>query len=177
MRYGSAHVLANTHLASCTHLKETTSLYEEGRFVCFVLYLWDPLNQDASDCILGLFGKLLTRKGALAWFQNIWTCSAKFLEYWMNFSLKIKLNRSWKFWRSWNVLLVLFGRSWWADFNGIYLVRFGFRMWEICILKWFLLMKIQISSKKPGFGRKISWGRGNTWANGIGHTSCSYVLG
>jgi len=22
-------------------------------------------------------------------------------------------------------------RSWWAGFNGIYLVRFGFRMWEI----------------------------------------------
>ncbi len=42
----------------------------------------------------------------------------------------------------------------WAGFNGIYLVRFGFEMWEILILKWFLLLKIQINSKKPGFGRK-----------------------
>ncbi len=56
--------------------------------------------------------------------------------------------------------LVLLERSWWARFNGIYLVRFGFRMWEILIFKWFLLLKIQINSKKPGFGRKnqlITW--------------------
>jgi hypothetical protein len=31
--------------------------------------------------------------------------------------------------------------------------------------KWFLLLKILINSKKPSFGR------GNTWANSIGHTS------
>jgi hypothetical protein len=48
-------------------------------------------------------------------------------------SLKIKLNRSWKLWRNWNVPLVLLERSWWAGFNGIYLVRFGFRMWQILI--------------------------------------------
>ncbi len=36
----------------------------------------------------------------------------------------------------------------------IYLVRFGFKMWEILIFKWFLLLKIQINSKKPGFGRE-----------------------
>jgi hypothetical protein len=42
------------------------------------------LNRDASDWVLGLFGKLLRRRGG---------------------------------------------------FNGIYLVRFGFRMWEILIFK------------------------------------------
>jgi hypothetical protein len=45
-------------------------------------------------------------------------------------SLKIKLNCSWKFRRNWNVPLVLLERSWWAGFNGIHLVRFGFRRWE-----------------------------------------------
>jgi len=70
------------------------------------------------------------------------------------FLLKIKLNCSWKFWRNWNVPVVLLERSWWARFNGIYLVRFGFRMWAILIFKWFLPLKIQINSKKPGFGRK-----------------------
>jgi hypothetical protein len=55
-------------------------------------------------------------------------------------SLKIKLNRSWKFQRNWNVPLVLLERSGWAGFNGIYLVRFEFRMSEILILKWFLLL-------------------------------------
>ncbi len=67
---------------------------------------------------------------------------------------KIKLNRSWKFLRNWKVPLVLLERSWWAGFNWIYMVKFGLRMWEILILKWFLPLKIQINSKKPGFGRK-----------------------
>ncbi len=78
----------------------------------------------------------------------------KVLEYWMISSLKIKLNSSWKFQRYWNVPLVLLDRSWWAGFNGIYLVKLGFRMWDILILKWVLPLKIQINSKKPGFERK-----------------------
>jgi hypothetical protein len=129
-------------------------MYEGRLFVCFVLYQWDPPNQDASDRVLGLFGKLLRRRGAWAWFHGVWTCSVEVLEYWMISSLKIKLNHSWKFRRNWNVPLVLSERSWWAGFNGIYLVRFGFRMWGILIFKWFLPLKIQINSKKPGFGRK-----------------------
>jgi hypothetical protein len=32
------------------------------------------LNWDVSDCVLGVFGKLWTRRDA-------WTCSAKVLEY------------------------------------------------------------------------------------------------
>jgi hypothetical protein len=40
-------------------------------------------NQDALDRILGLFGKLLRRRrrGAWAWFHDIWICGAKVLEY------------------------------------------------------------------------------------------------
>jgi hypothetical protein len=38
--------------------------------------------------------------------------------------------------------------------NGIYLVRFGFKMWEMLILKSFLPLKIQINPKKQGFARK-----------------------
>jgi hypothetical protein len=126
----------------------------------FCLYLWDPLNQDALYCVLGLFWKLLRRRGALAWFHDVWTCAAKALEYWMISSLKIKLNRSWKFQMNWNVHLVFLERSWRAGFNGICLVRFGFKMWEILTFKWFLSLKIQINSQKPGFGRKNQLG---TW--------------
>jgi len=54
---------------------------KEGRL--FVLFLFVPMRSiqlgDASD--LGLFGKLLRRRGALAWFHGIWTCCAKVLEY------------------------------------------------------------------------------------------------
>jgi len=39
-------------------------------------------------------------------------------------------------------------------FNGIYLVRFEFRIWDILILNNFLLMKFQINSKQPSFGKK-----------------------
>jgi hypothetical protein len=122
----------------------------------FVLYIWDSPNQDAPDHVLGLFGKLSRRMGALAWFHGLWTCDAKVFEYWMIFSLKIKLNRSWKFWRNWNVTLVLLERSWWAGLDGIYLVRFRFRMWEILILKWFVLLKIQINSKNTRFWKQKS---------------------
>jgi hypothetical protein len=87
-------------------------------------------------------------------FMAFWLTVKKFLNIEWFLSLKIKLNHSWNFWRYWNVPLVLLERSGWAGFNGIYLVRFGFRMWEILILKWYLPLKIQINSKKLGFGRK-----------------------
>jgi len=78
----------------------------------------------------------------------------KFLNIEWFSSLKMKWNHSWKFRWNWNVSLVLLERSRWAGFKGIYLVRFGFRMWEILIFKWFLSLKIQINSKKPGSGSK-----------------------
>jgi len=125
---------------------------KEGSLFCFV-----AMRSTEPGCFrwfLGVFGKLSMRRGAWACFHDVWTCGAKVLEYWMISSLKIKLNCSWKFRRNWNVPLVLLERSWWAGFNGIYLVRFGFRMWELLIFKWLLLLKIQINSQKPGFGRK-----------------------
>ncbi len=124
-------------------------------FVLFHLHLWNALSRDVSNQVVDLFGKLSTRRCAWALlFHGIWTCSAKVLEYWMISSLITKLNCSWEFRRNCNLSLVLLERYWWAGFNGIYLVRFGFRMWEILILKWFLSLKIQINSQKPGFGRK-----------------------
>jgi hypothetical protein len=144
-----------SEIFGCSHYCILTShIYLWRKVVCFVLYWWDPPNRDASDRVLDLFGKLSRRRGALAWFHGVWTCGVEVLEYWMIFSLKIKLNHSWKLRRNWNVSLVLLERSWWAGFNGIYLVRFGFKMWEILIFKLFPLLKIQINSKKPGFGEK-----------------------
>jgi len=63
----------------------------------------------------------------IEWFFHWKLNGAKVPEFWMIFSLKIKLNCSWNFRRNWNVPLVLLERSWWAGFNGIYLVRFGFQ--------------------------------------------------
>jgi len=39
------------------------------------------LNHDALDHILGLFGKLSRRRGALAWFHGVWTYGAEVLGY------------------------------------------------------------------------------------------------
>jgi len=55
---------------------------KEGNLFSFVLWVRDPLNPDASDCVLGVFLKsLLMRRGAWAWFRGVWTCGAKVLEY------------------------------------------------------------------------------------------------
>jgi hypothetical protein len=60
--------------------RKPQSIYEGRLFVCFVLFV--PMRSiqlgDASD--LGLFGKLLRRRGAVAWFHGIWTCCAKISE-------------------------------------------------------------------------------------------------
>jgi hypothetical protein len=39
-------------------------------------------------------------------------------------------------------------------FNGIYLVRLRFNMWEMLIFESFVPLKIQINSKKQDFVRK-----------------------
>ncbi len=127
-----------------------SSIYLWWKVVCFVLNLWDSLNQDTSDHVLCVFWKLSMSRGPWAWFHDNSTSGAKVFQHWTIFSLQIKLNCSEIFWRNWNVPFMLLERSWWARFNGIYLVRFGFRMWEILNFKWFLLLKIQINSKKPG---------------------------
>jgi hypothetical protein len=41
--------------------------------------------------------------------------------------------------------------------------------------KWFLSLKIQINSKNQVLGGKISWGHGNNWPNGTGHTNVHHV--
>jgi hypothetical protein len=54
------------------------------KVVCFVLfcsYLGDPPNWDASNHVLNIFGKLLMRRGAWAWFRGVLTSNAKVLEY------------------------------------------------------------------------------------------------
>jgi hypothetical protein len=52
-------------------------------------------------------------------------------------------------------------------FNGIYLVRFGFRVWEYWFLSDFCCWKFKYIKKKPGFERKNQLRvRGSTWAKG-----------
>jgi hypothetical protein len=59
---------------------ESSSIYMKlgSLFVLFYNYEIPP-NQGISNCIFGVFGKLLTRKGALTWFHDVWTCNVIFL--------------------------------------------------------------------------------------------------
>jgi hypothetical protein len=116
-------------------------LWKQGSLFCFVLFCAYQIHPTGMLQIVFLvfLESSWGGRGASAWFHDgIWTCEAKVLEYWMISSLEIELNRSWKFRKNWDVPLMLLERSWWAGFNEIYLVRFGFRMWEILIFKWFL---------------------------------------
>jgi hypothetical protein len=142
---------------------------KEGSLFCFVVMRSTQLGcfRSCTWCPW----KALDEEGCMGLVPWHLDWGAKVLEYWMMFSLKSKLNRSWKFQRNWNVPLVLLERSWWAEFNDFFWIRFGFRMWEILIFKWLLSLKIQINSKKPGFGRKNQLGCGNTRANSRGYTS------
>jgi hypothetical protein len=95
---------------------------------CFILCSWCLLKAlDEEGCI-----------GLVLWRLDLWCKSSWTLN---DFSLKIKLNCSWKFWKNWIVRLMLMERSWWAGFYGIYVVRFGLRMWKIWKIQWFLSLK------------------------------------
>ncbi len=50
--------------------------------------------------------------------------------------------------------LVLLERFQGTRFNGIYFIRFGFRLGNILNFKWLLSLKIQLNHKKLNFGRK-----------------------
>jgi hypothetical protein len=154
------------------NINHSTSAHRSRLKVCNIMYnqsnaisLWTKvlcfvvMRSTKLGCFRlcsGCLWKALNEEGCIGLVHDVWTCRAKVLEYWMISSLKIKLIRSWKFQRNLNVSLVLLERSWWARFNGIYLVRFEFRMWEILISKWFLLLKIQINSKKNRFWKEKS---------------------
>ncbi len=47
----------------------------------FCLVVIRSIESDALELVLGVFGKLSTRRGAWAWLHNVWTCGAKVLEY------------------------------------------------------------------------------------------------
>ncbi len=98
---GSRHLGSHSSSRCRGYLWVPKHIYLWRKVVCLFCFVCTdeihPTRQDASDCVLGLFGKLLTTsRGASAWFHDVWTCSAKVLKYWMISSLKIKLNPSWK---------------------------------------------------------------------------------
>ncbi len=113
---------------------------EPGCFRLCCWCLWKALNEEGcTELGSMMFGRMVQKFLNMEWFLQS----------------KLKLNRSWRFQRNWNVPLVFLERSWWAGFNGIYLVRFGFRMWERLIFKCdFCSWKFKKIPKNQVLGRK-----------------------
>jgi hypothetical protein len=64
-------------------------------FVCFVcLSHWDLANHVPLATLLVLLESPWWVTGALSWFHNVSTLSAKVIEYWTTFSLKFQLNQN-----------------------------------------------------------------------------------
>ncbi len=52
---------------------------KDGSLFYSVFLIMRSTKLGSSDHVLGVFGKLRTRRGAWAWFHDVWTCSAKVL--------------------------------------------------------------------------------------------------
>jgi hypothetical protein len=61
---------------------------KEGSLICFVLFCSYEIHRTRMLQIVFLVG-FSTRRGAWAWFHDVWTCCAKVLEYWMISLLKL----------------------------------------------------------------------------------------
>ncbi len=135
-------------------------IYLWRKVVCFVLFCFLVMRSTKPGCFRlcsWYLWKALDEEGCMGlvpWCLVLAVQKFLIIEWLLHW--KFNSNRSWKFWRNWNVPLVLLERSWWAGFNGI---LFG-KAWiqtcrEILILKWFLLLKNSNKlQKKPSFGRK-----------------------
>ncbi len=91
-------------------------VYLWKKVVCFILFCRYEIHQTRMLQIMFLMSLESSQRVEVhgLWFHDVWTSNAKVFEYWMIFSIKIKLNCSWKFWKNWNVPLVLLERSWWV---------------------------------------------------------------
>jgi len=54
---------------------------KEGSLFCFVAMRSAEMGCMLQIVFFAVFGKPLTRRGAWAWFHDVWTCAAKVLEY------------------------------------------------------------------------------------------------
>jgi len=61
----------NAYIENWKGKKNNDLSMKEGSLFCFVAMR--STQPDASNHVLGVFGKLLTRRGAWAWFYGIWT--------------------------------------------------------------------------------------------------------
>ncbi len=79
----------------------------------------------------------------------------------------------------WNlgVFLVILESPWQVQFNKVYFTIFRAIVWKILIFEWILLLKIQKTYTKFGFGRKNRLSRQcvHIQANGTGYTSSNNV--
>jgi hypothetical protein len=138
-------------------------IYEARYCVLFSLSCWGFSNHCASCCALSIFRKLSMSRGALAWFETVWSDCVEAIDYWIIFSMKIKSNQNWKLYWDVRVFLVLLESPRRVRFNGVYFTMFRAKVWKILIFEWILWVEIQINYKNWVWKEKS-----------VEHTMCSH---
>ncbi len=54
---------------------------KQGTLFCFLCHAKISQTTTLSCHALGIFGKLLTRRGALTWFETIWSYGVEAIDY------------------------------------------------------------------------------------------------
>ncbi len=66
---------------------------KRGSLFCFVLFCFFTLRSPTPQCFmshsLDIFGKLLMSRGALTWFETVWSYVVEGIDYWTIYSMKI----------------------------------------------------------------------------------------
>jgi len=73
------------------------------------------------------------------WFETIWSASVEAIDYWTNFSMKVKLKKLY-----WNLgtFFAFWESSWWARYNRIYFTIFKDMVWKLLIIEPFFQWKL-----------------------------------
>jgi hypothetical protein len=69
---------------------EIEAIYLWSQVVLFCFVMLNLSDHDASCHAPGIFGKLLKTRGALTWFDSVWSYGVEAIDYWTIFSMKIK---------------------------------------------------------------------------------------
>jgi hypothetical protein len=139
-----------------------------------------------ATLLISLESSQWVSRGALTWFETVWSYGVKVIDYWTIFSMKTKQNWNWKLYWNLGEFLLLLESPQQVRFNRVYFTTFRDKVWKILIFDWILLLK-------TGFGRKnqlspqcvhiyiyiyvyIYWKCVHTWANGTGYTKYTLKL-
>jgi len=116
------------HSLTCNWVQHPSM--KESSLFCFFVMLKSPKPWHFMSHTLDIFGNLLMSKGALTWFETIWSYGVKAIDCWTIFSMKTRQNQDWKLYWNLRAFLVLLESPWQGRFNRIYFTIFKAKVWK-----------------------------------------------